>query len=51
MVNRAVESLVLGSMVSKRVDTQVRGKVYKQDTEEVQMVKRALKRLIEANNL
>lgn len=49
-VNRPFESL-LGSLVSRKVIADNKNNIYKQDTEEVKLVNRALNKLIEANEL
>ena len=51
IINRPFESGIIGSLLTKRITQQVKNYIYKQDTEEVLIVKKALKRLIEANNL
>lgn len=49
-INKPVEAII-GSLISKRIIKHNQNHIYKQDTEEVKLVKRAMARLIEANNL
>ena len=49
-LNRPCESVV-GALFSNRIAKSYKNYIYKQDTEEVKLVKSALSQLIEANGL
>lgn len=51
LVNRPFESLVIGAPLTRKILSEYKKYIYKQDTEEIKIVKNTLKKLIDANNL
>ena len=50
-VNRYLESHLLGNIVSRRITSKYKSTIYKQETEEVQLVNRVISNLLAKNNL
>ena len=51
MINKPFEMFVLGPLVSNRIKKKYQSLTYKQETEETQLVKSCLDKLITANHL